>query len=71
MPIINMGIYTGRTIGRFAIRRDQRFSDYAKIVSGKQPVLPFLKYRALAYAKEFFGNRGYKRIREVIMGDKL
>ena len=71
MPIINMGIYTGRTIGRFAIRRDQHFSDYDKIVSGKQPVLPFLKYRALAYAKEFFGNRGYERIREVIMGDKL
>ena len=70
-PIINRGIYPGRTIGRFAIMRGQAFSDYVRIISGEQQVLKLLKYKTLSKAKEVFGNRRYLRIRDVIMGEKL
>lgn len=67
-PRVNISMATEKTIGRFAVRRSQSFSEFAKIAAGRPPITGIVKFEALKLVKSVLGNRAYDAVRKIFLG---
>ncbi len=67
-PVTNRRLDENTVLGRFAMKRGYRFSEYTKLVASGPTFVDYIKFKILKGAKLLMGNNNYQNFRNIIKG---